>query len=1107
MKTQIKKIATLLLLLCSFAFARAGFIPVITHTAACQGSDGSIRFSNLQSDGAGPFTVYVASNQTGYRYLDSTVGAGLDTFAVYGLAPGFYYLYVMQNASSSTYTTDTVTIQSVISVVPTVTEATCPASNGSISLAVSGGGGTYSYLWSNASTAPSISGLAAGQYAVTVTDINGCSRVIDTALYSNSPISVSITNNNNVCDSVLNAVVTGASGTIIYHWNTGATGSSISASIGRAYSLTVTDANGCQGYGYIYATAPGLHIDTSVQITNAGCTNNNGSITIHMANGRRPYTYLWSNSATDSINSGLGTGLYYVTVTDASGCTASNAYDVGQTSGILLDSTVSVYPDCRGHGGTIVSHAFSGVGPFSYLWSTGSTDTIITGLPVGQYSVSVTDAAGCVGVMNYYLDQTHIYAGSTINNNPGCSLANGSVTAYGYTYSVSSPSYSYLWSTGATTATISGLAVGSYEVTVTDAVSGCLDSTSVSLTTSAYTVGAYLSNVSYPACGTSTGSITAYGFNGSGSYSYLWSDGATTQTISNIPAGIYSVTVSDGTGCSATAGYTLFGHSSFQVSIQTTPTACDTSLHTGACTAIVTGSGGPYHFVWYDGRYTYPTTTPIDTTQSISGLSNGEFISLIVTDNSGCVSNSAITDSVLITFDPVCYDHITGYVFNDANGNCIHDAGEAGLNNAYVTAQSATQYYYASVDTNGFYDIQVLPGIHTVIPSYYNYGQCIAPSCNGTYTDTFPTSGLLSSGNNFAISGYSAFNLGVHPGCRPATPGSQKDYWIYYYNDGNAAANNVVVSFTYDPAITLVSTTPAYSNLNTATHTISWNVGTLTTGYSWNSVQMIFDVPSTVTLGTVLYAQAEIDPIAGDCNPADNISNISDSVAASHDPNEKVVTPDGNLSASDTVLSYTIRFQNTGNAPASRVVITDQLSANVNPLTVQRGASSAPYDFSLSGSGLLTFTFNGINLPDASHGDSSKGFVSYTVHTKPNLALGSQIDNTASIVFDVNAPIVTNTTVNIRSDYPNGIATLNAGTMSAQVVPNPAQDRAQIEFSGATGAIELQLTDALGQTILTTTVSTKSYTLDAQNLASGVYLYIARDADGNKASGKISVVK
>ena len=230
-------------------------------------------------------------------------------------------------------------------------------------------------------------------------------------------------------------------------------------------------------------------------------------------------------------------------------------------------------------------------------------------------------------------------------------------------------------------------------------------------------------------------------------------------------------------------------------------------------------------------------------------------------------------------------------------------------------------------------------------------------------------------------------------------------------------------------------------------------------------------------------------------------------MTGSHDPNSKAVSPAGNLTATDTVLTYTIRFENDGNAPANTIVIVDTLSPNVNPATFQPGASSFPgYKYTITGNGIVTFTFQGINLPDTSHGVASQGFVTYTVQTKKNLPLFSQINNTGYVYFDENTAVITNTTTSLRSDFPTGITRISAGAMSAKVVPNPANDRAEIQFSGYTGTIALQISDEVGNVIFIGTASDNTYVLDAQRLSTGIYFYTAKDANGNKAAGKISIV-
>jgi uncharacterized repeat protein (TIGR01451 family) len=950
MKKQIKKIGVLIVPLILY-FGLTGFAQTITPsvTPSCAPGSASVTFSI--TGGTSGYT-FVLTNLSNYGYSSQSS----PTFT--GLFSGSYSIYAY-NGTDSVY--DQFTITPAVVATPSATMATCTQSNGGATVSVAGGTSPYTYHWINSndivvSTTSALSSVTAGHYRVIVADNAGCvSDTTPVIIYASSPVSASIVSNNNICSPTLTASSTGGTGTIHYQWSSGQSTSAITISTPGIDSVIATDANGCSASTFINVSITSLIVDSpNVAEINPSC-GATGSITIHMHNGVSPFTFLWSNSVTDSINSGLA---------------------------------------------------------------------------AGQYNVTVTDANGCSAIGYFYLYNTQLAAQSD----------------------------------GQANAT----------------------------------------------CGNSDGSLSVIAYNGQGTYHYSWSNGATTASVSNVPAGIYTVTVTDATSCSSTVTETIVAIGNYYVSVTMTPTACDTSLHTGSASATISGSGtAPYTYIWYGGQYYYSNQALIGSGQTIAGLYYGEYVTVSVTDANGCVpANYYLPDSSYVQLDPACYDHITGHVYNDANANCMFDAGELGMNDAYVIATAANgQTFYANPDSTGFYDIQVFQGTYIVTVDFYSYGQCTSNTCTSSYPVSFSTTGQVSSDNDFAASsGSSTFNLGVHPGCTSSAPGTQKEYWVYYYNNGITAVNNAVVSFSYDPSLTLLSTNPAYTANDIATHTLSWNVGTVSPNYYWTQITMYFDVPATATLGTVLYAQAEIDPIAGDCNPTDNIVNISNIVSGSHDPNEKEVSPAGNLTAADSVLTYTIRFQNNGNAPASRIVISDTLSANVNPATVIPGASSAPYKFNISGKGVLTFTFDGINLPDSTHGDSSKGFVNYTVHTKANLPIGSEVYNTAYIYFDLNPAVVTNTTTSLRSDFGTGIMTVYGSNMNAEVIPNPARDKAMIQFTGSTGTIALQITDALGNIIASSSVENKSYTLDAERLASGLYFYTAKDANGNKASGKISIV-
>ena len=859
---------------------------------------------------------------------------------------------------------------------------------------------------------------------------------------------------------------------------------------------------------YIVFTIPSTVNVTSV-ITNTPCPANTGSIVTTTTGGTGGYTYLWSNGATTANLNNLAGGVYRLTVTDGNGCFSTQMDTVIATTSMTVSAT---------QGGPVCNPALTatvtgGVGALHYSWSNGATTATATNFPANQWaSVTVTDANGCTTIGSRYVQVTSLAIDSAniTATYPTCTSNIGTITV---NMTVGTAPYTYAWNTGATTNPLVNVPVGSYTATVTDA-NGC----SAALYYNLY----YASQVQVyvgagnPTCGQTDGSAVAEAFetNGQqGTYSYIWNTGATTATINNLAAGTYSVTTTDNNGCSATASSMLHGIAQFQTSITTTPTACDSTLHTGSATAIVTGNGNPpYSFVWSEWDWWGNTPTIIGYSQTVSNLPVNAHLTVAVTDANGCTPQYNYNDSASIQYDPACFDHITGNIFADLNGNCTFDAGEVGIAAAYIIATSNNGQYYITPDTSGFYDIEVLPGTYTVTCYLYNNGGCAtANTCTSSYTHTFTVIGQISANNNFGVNGTNpAFDLGVHMGYEGSAPGQQRRYWIYYYNWGLLPVASGTLTFVHDPAITLVNTTPPYTSYDATTHTITWNLTNLAPMQGLDEahrVKMYFNIPDTLSLGAELTASATISPVLNDCDPADNTQTLVDVVTGSHDPNEKEVSPAGNLTAADTVLTYTIRFQNTGNGPATLVVISDTLSPNVQPTSVQPGASSSPYTYKMTGNGILTFTFEPIYLTPASQSvDSSQGFVTYTVHTKPNLALGTEIKNTAYIYFDANQAVVTNTTDNHRSDFPTAIKNITGSAITSQVLPNPSSDKARIDFEGTTGAIELKITDALGNVIISNTTETTYYTLNAEKLSAGIYFYAAKDAAGNRTSGKISIV-
>ncbi|MBL0053740.1 MAG: SprB repeat-containing protein [Bacteroidetes bacterium] len=225
----------------------------------------------------------------------------------------------------------------------------------------------------------------------------------------------------------------------------------------------------------ITLTEPTLLTATATR-TNVGCNgNNNGTATASGAGGVMPYTYAWSNGQTTQTATGLMGGTYTVTIGDANGCTAIASYTVtAPVSGLSITES-HVNPTCIGNNGSINITVTGGTPPYSYIWTGGQTTEDLTGIGAGSHTVTVTDAGGCTISLCVVLTQPNAIAVSVSTSAASCNGGNnGSAAAAA---SGGTAPYSYLWSNGGNTSSITGLYPGTYTVTVTDAA-GCTTSMS-----------------------------------------------------------------------------------------------------------------------------------------------------------------------------------------------------------------------------------------------------------------------------------------------------------------------------------------------------------------------------------------------------------------------------------------------------------------------------------------------------------------------------------------------------------------------------------------------------------------------------------------------------
>ena len=411
------------------------------------------------------------------------------------------------------------------------------------------------------------------------------------------------------------------------------------------YNVIVTDANSCIGVAEFIVTEPNtLAIDLNT-ITHVTCNgSSDGAIDISVSGGVTPYTYAWSINGAVIANtkdlSGVSGGIYTITVTDANGARSSESYKIKELPAIVVSADITPVSTVGGSDGAINLTVQGGSGSYSYLWNNGTTTEDISGLTAGNYTVIIKDGAGCTMTATF----------TVIEPGPGGIVVTGVVTgitcnggnngAIDLTVTGGTAPYTFVWSNGETTEDISGLTAGNYTVTVRDFNGNEVINTFGLVEPSAVELNVSIDNVSVS--GGNDGAIDLTVTGGTAPYTYLWSNNATTEDISNLTAGIYEVTVTDANGCKSWASYTVFqpGGVILIAVDDIKHVTCNGSMN-GAIAISVSGGTAPYTYSWSDG------TSVIANTEDLSNISGGTY-TVTVTD----VNNNVKSRTFLINEYP-----------------------------------------------------------------------------------------------------------------------------------------------------------------------------------------------------------------------------------------------------------------------------------------------------------------------------------------------------------------------------------------------------------------------------------------------------------------------
>ena len=510
-------------------------ITVATTNALCFGETGSATAS--AQNGIDPVT-----------YLWST---GETTATISNLTPGVSYSVTVTDANSCPASMSiSISQPAQLQIAVSTTDVSCNGlSDGSVIITVTGGTAPYSYTLPNGDG----NNLSAGNYTASVLDGNNCFIDIDFAITEPPVISPNATatavTTNGADDGTATSNPSGGVGSFTFLWSNGMTTSMISDLDPGDYTVTVTDANNCTSTQTVTVNDVGCAIAISTTFTNLLCFgDSNGTASVAVITGAAPFTYQWSNGGMTETISNLVAGDYTVTVTDNNNCPISETITISQPDLLELSESVQsiLQLDCfENNNGVAAIEVSGGAGGNTFNWSNGMMGNPISNLPAGTFTGTVTDANGCFKTISFIITQPdELIANATSTDETAANANDGTATA--------SPSggigtFTYLWSNGAITASISNLAPGTYTVTATDA-NNCESIESVEVNTFGCSLTAAISTTDATCSDTADGAVTVTPAGGQ-NFTYAWSSGGNLPTEISLLPGTYTVTINDASNC------------------------------------------------------------------------------------------------------------------------------------------------------------------------------------------------------------------------------------------------------------------------------------------------------------------------------------------------------------------------------------------------------------------------------------------------------------------------------------------------------------------------------------------------------------------------------
>ncbi len=1018
-----------------------------------------------------------------------------------------------------------------------------PSGLATVSANVNGGTPPYTYAWNGTVAGQTAQISPLGDFVfpsnLIVIDSLGCSDTTAFTIFADSfemffPIYTA-----SLCAGTaqLAPVVTNTTGTPSYLWSTGDTSNTITVDSTGFYYVTVQNGSGCTLTDSILVADNELTVD--VVIDDNTCSGGaEGCIIVQIGGGNSPYDYQWSDGQVGNLICNLPAGTYTVTVTDANGCQASITAEVSEPPPLDVIVIEDQAPTCpNSMDGELSLQVTGGTPPYFNTWSNGQNGTSVGGLNAGTYTVTVTDFNGCSVISQYLLEASsgnEIVADAGPDQTITCSsptvVLDGNGSSLG-------PEYTYEW-IGPFGEVYTDLSIvtsvpGQYILNVTNTNNpGC---TATDMVIVMEDTEPPVVNLEYNLINCDSARITYTSSLPLANLTWNLPDGgnSTTDTIITASPGTFELAGQGTNGCDFFSTIELPPFPEGCITLQgqlrhdtlqncqiepdepTLPDWLIAITGNGQTFYAVTQADGQYQQQVPEGQYELTPILPSNAWQLCqpSYTVNADTPEDTITQDLQ-VQSAPCADFEVSVGLPIlrrCWERSINVHYRNIGAEEVENATLSVLLDEELTFISANA---PLLDQDGQ---QLTFDIGDVPPNVSGTVQInVTVSCNAAVGEAICIEAKASPSVPCEppSENWSGASLQVSTDCE-----GDEEVVFRIENVGDDMTQGQQYIVVEDGVMLLVMPDTV---LLDAQESYEFRLPATGATYRLEAEQVPFH-PEQSTPVAVLegcgtdnfgsFSTGFVNQF--DLGDEDTFIDIEcGEIVAAYDPNDKNGYPlghgpDRNIYPG-TELEYRIRFQNTGNDTAFLVVIKDTIDTEVLDLTTVRpGVSSHDYTWDIEEESTLVFTFENILLPDSMTNElGSQGFVDFKIQQQPNLPLGTVIENRAGIYFDINPPIITNTSLHtLNRDFLEAIThTVSPALQEVEllVIPNPARERALIQLRHwpADGGW-IELSDPLGRPVLRQRFDGQQIELERRNWPAGWYSFRVVTEQGAAMSGQM----